>query len=98
MCGDFLQSVSVDGGLENLYSLTLNDPESEVCWKPVFNISVFFKIWKIKVDIKDWKCRRLFLTVNGNRSVSSSVINDKYKVGKVIGDGNFAVVKECVER
>ncbi|KAK5893222.1 hypothetical protein CgunFtcFv8_006115 [Champsocephalus gunnari] len=38
------------------------------------------------------------LEVNGNRSVSSSVINDKYKVGKVIGDGNFAVVKECVER
>uniref|UniRef100_A0AAR2K1V0 Serine/threonine-protein kinase DCLK2 n=1 Tax=Pygocentrus nattereri TaxID=42514 RepID=A0AAR2K1V0_PYGNA len=23
---------------------------------------------------------------------------DKYRVGKVIGDGNFAVVKECVER
>lgn len=23
---------------------------------------------------------------------------DKYKIGKVIGDGNFAVVKECVER
>uniref|UniRef100_A0A8C7WMA5 Serine/threonine-protein kinase DCLK2 n=1 Tax=Oryzias sinensis TaxID=183150 RepID=A0A8C7WMA5_9TELE len=40
----------------------------------------------------------LFLTVNGNRSVSSSIINEKYKVGKVIGDGNFAVVKECVER
>uniref|UniRef100_A0A8D3D303 Serine/threonine-protein kinase DCLK2 n=1 Tax=Scophthalmus maximus TaxID=52904 RepID=A0A8D3D303_SCOMX len=36
--------------------------------------------------------------INGNRSVSSSIINDKYKVGKVIGDGNFAVVKECVER
>ncbi|XP_024143878.1 serine/threonine-protein kinase DCLK2 [Oryzias melastigma] len=36
--------------------------------------------------------------VNGNRSVSSSIINEKYKVGKVIGDGNFAVVKECVER
>uniref|UniRef100_A0AAQ5Z6G3 Serine/threonine-protein kinase DCLK2 n=1 Tax=Amphiprion ocellaris TaxID=80972 RepID=A0AAQ5Z6G3_AMPOC len=36
--------------------------------------------------------------LNGNRSVSSSIINDKYKVGKVIGDGNFAVVKECVER
>ncbi|XP_047194758.1 serine/threonine-protein kinase DCLK2 [Hippoglossus stenolepis] len=36
--------------------------------------------------------------VNGNRTVSSSNINDKYKVGKVIGDGNFAVVKECVER
>uniref|UniRef100_A0A8C7WMB8 Serine/threonine-protein kinase DCLK2 n=1 Tax=Oryzias sinensis TaxID=183150 RepID=A0A8C7WMB8_9TELE len=36
--------------------------------------------------------------LNGNRSVSSSIINEKYKVGKVIGDGNFAVVKECVER
>ncbi|XP_068443638.1 serine/threonine-protein kinase DCLK2-like [Clinocottus analis] len=36
--------------------------------------------------------------VNGNRCVSSSVISDKYEVGKVIGDGNFAVVKECVER
>ncbi|XP_074555119.1 serine/threonine-protein kinase DCLK2-like isoform X2 [Halichoeres trimaculatus] len=36
--------------------------------------------------------------VNGNRSVSSSIINEKYQVGKVIGDGNFAVVKECVER
>ncbi|KAM8880961.1 serine/threonine-protein kinase DCLK2-like [Synchiropus picturatus] len=36
--------------------------------------------------------------VNGNRSVSSSMINEKYKIGKVIGDGNFAVVKECVER
>uniref|UniRef100_A0A3Q3GLR8 non-specific serine/threonine protein kinase n=1 Tax=Labrus bergylta TaxID=56723 RepID=A0A3Q3GLR8_9LABR len=37
-------------------------------------------------------------SVNGNRSVSSSIINEKYEVGKVIGDGNFAVVKECVER
>uniref|UniRef100_A0A8P4G713 Serine/threonine-protein kinase DCLK2 n=1 Tax=Dicentrarchus labrax TaxID=13489 RepID=A0A8P4G713_DICLA len=36
--------------------------------------------------------------MNGNRSVSSSIINEKYQVGKVIGDGNFAVVKECVER
>ncbi|XP_068164963.1 serine/threonine-protein kinase DCLK2-like [Antennarius striatus] len=35
---------------------------------------------------------------NGNQSVSSALINDKYQVGKVIGDGNFAVVKECVER
>ncbi|XP_036448085.1 serine/threonine-protein kinase DCLK2 [Colossoma macropomum] len=35
--------------------------------------------------------------VNGNK-VQSSIITDKYKVGKVIGDGNFAVVKECVER
>ncbi|KAM3857308.1 serine/threonine-protein kinase DCLK2-like [Diretmus argenteus] len=36
--------------------------------------------------------------VNGNRCVSSSIINERYVVGKVIGDGNFAVVKECVER
>ncbi|XP_031169806.1 serine/threonine-protein kinase DCLK2-like isoform X1 [Sander lucioperca] len=36
--------------------------------------------------------------VNGNRTVSSSMINEKYQVGKVIGDGNFAVVKDCVER
>ncbi|KAI4888232.1 hypothetical protein NFI96_027966 [Prochilodus magdalenae] len=35
--------------------------------------------------------------VNGNK-VQSSLITDKYQVGKVIGDGNFAVVKECVER
>nr|XP_055044866.1 serine/threonine-protein kinase DCLK2 isoform X5 [Misgurnus anguillicaudatus] len=35
--------------------------------------------------------------VNGNE-VQSSVITAKYKVGKVIGDGNFAVVRECVER
>uniref|UniRef100_A0A3B1JPQ0 Serine/threonine-protein kinase DCLK2 n=1 Tax=Astyanax mexicanus TaxID=7994 RepID=A0A3B1JPQ0_ASTMX len=37
------------------------------------------------------------VSVNGNK-VQSSIISDKYKVGKVIGDGNFAVVKECVER
>ncbi|XP_029106445.1 serine/threonine-protein kinase DCLK2-like isoform X2 [Scleropages formosus] len=36
--------------------------------------------------------------VNGNACPAASVILDKYKVGKVIGDGNFAVVKECVER
>ncbi|KAK7166122.1 hypothetical protein R3I93_006026 [Phoxinus phoxinus] len=36
--------------------------------------------------------------VNGNRNISASTILDKYKIGKVIGDGNFAVVKECVER
>uniref|UniRef100_A0A667XCI3 Serine/threonine-protein kinase DCLK2 n=1 Tax=Myripristis murdjan TaxID=586833 RepID=A0A667XCI3_9TELE len=40
----------------------------------------------------------LFLVVNGNRCLPASTILDKYKVGKVIGDGNFAVVKECVER
>lgn len=38
------------------------------------------------------------LVVNGNRSISSPLINEKYDIGKVIGDGNFAVVKECVER
>ncbi|XP_039546980.1 serine/threonine-protein kinase DCLK2 isoform X1 [Pimephales promelas] len=36
--------------------------------------------------------------VNGNRNIAASSILDKYKIGKVIGDGNFAVVKECVER
>ncbi|RXM34317.1 Serine/threonine-protein kinase DCLK2 [Acipenser ruthenus] len=36
--------------------------------------------------------------VNGNKCLSTSAILDKYKIGKVIGDGNFAVVKECIER
>ncbi|XP_047433841.1 serine/threonine-protein kinase DCLK2 isoform X2 [Mugil cephalus] len=36
--------------------------------------------------------------VNGNQYLPASSIAEKYKVGKVIGDGNFAVVKECVER
>ncbi|KFZ59127.1 Serine/threonine-protein kinase DCLK2, partial [Antrostomus carolinensis] len=36
--------------------------------------------------------------VNGNTCSGSSTILEKYKVGKVIGDGNFAVVKECIER
>ncbi|NXK97980.1 DCLK2 kinase, partial [Formicarius rufipectus] len=35
---------------------------------------------------------------NGNKFSGSSAILEKYKVGKVIGDGNFAVVKECIER
>ncbi|KAM9399714.1 serine/threonine-protein kinase DCLK2 isoform 7-T7 [Salvelinus alpinus] len=36
--------------------------------------------------------------VNGNSCSSITTVLDKYKVGKVIGDGNFAVVKDCVER
>ncbi|XP_032419739.1 serine/threonine-protein kinase DCLK2-like [Xiphophorus hellerii] len=36
--------------------------------------------------------------VNGNQYPAASSILEKYIVGKVIGDGNFAVVKECVER
>ncbi|KAM4706885.1 serine/threonine-protein kinase DCLK2 isoform 4-T5 [Discoglossus pictus] len=36
--------------------------------------------------------------LNGNKCLDSSIILEKYKIGKVIGDGNFAVVKECVER
>ncbi|XP_038611045.1 serine/threonine-protein kinase DCLK2 isoform X2 [Tachyglossus aculeatus] len=36
--------------------------------------------------------------VNGNKCLGSSTILEKYKIGKVIGDGNFAVVKECIER
>ncbi|XP_061440663.1 serine/threonine-protein kinase DCLK2 isoform X1 [Rhineura floridana] len=37
-------------------------------------------------------------SVNGNKCLGTSTILEKYKVGKVIGDGNFAVVKECIER
>uniref|UniRef100_A0A672G0W5 Serine/threonine-protein kinase DCLK2 n=1 Tax=Salarias fasciatus TaxID=181472 RepID=A0A672G0W5_SALFA len=40
----------------------------------------------------------LFSTVNGNRYPPAVNILEKYKIGKVIGDGNFAVVKDCVER
>ncbi|KAM5192925.1 serine/threonine-protein kinase DCLK2 isoform 1-T2 [Mantella aurantiaca] len=36
--------------------------------------------------------------LNGNTTADASLILEKYKIGKVIGDGNFAVVKECVER
>uniref|UniRef100_L7N3N9 Serine/threonine-protein kinase DCLK2 n=1 Tax=Xenopus tropicalis TaxID=8364 RepID=L7N3N9_XENTR len=36
--------------------------------------------------------------LNGNKFTDASIILEKYKIGKVIGDGNFAVVKECVER
>ncbi|TKC41299.1 hypothetical protein EI555_006162 [Monodon monoceros] len=36
--------------------------------------------------------------VNGNRCSESSALLEKYKIGKVIGDGNFAVVKECMDR
>ena len=41
---------------------------------------------------------RLSSSVNGNSCSSITTVLDKYKVGKVIGDGNFAVVKDCVER
>ncbi|XP_067441079.1 serine/threonine-protein kinase DCLK2 isoform X1 [Thunnus thynnus] len=41
---------------------------------------------------------RLSPEVNGNRYLPASNILEKYKIGKVIGDGNFAVVKECIER
>uniref|UniRef100_A0A8D2J6N1 Serine/threonine-protein kinase DCLK2 n=1 Tax=Varanus komodoensis TaxID=61221 RepID=A0A8D2J6N1_VARKO len=42
--------------------------------------------------------RGLKVCVNGNKCSGTSSILEKYKVGKVIGDGNFAVVKECIER
>ncbi|XP_068606717.1 serine/threonine-protein kinase DCLK2 [Brachionichthys hirsutus] len=41
---------------------------------------------------------RLSPEANGNHYLPASTILEKYKVGKVIGDGNFAVVRECVER
>ncbi|CAH6901579.1 Dclk2 [Phodopus roborovskii] len=36
--------------------------------------------------------------VNGNRCSESFTLLEKYRIGKVIGDGNFAVVKECMDR
>ncbi|XP_036047164.1 serine/threonine-protein kinase DCLK2 isoform X5 [Onychomys torridus] len=36
--------------------------------------------------------------VNGNRCSESLTLLEKYRIGKVIGDGNFAVVKECMDR
>uniref|UniRef100_A0A8C6KH49 Serine/threonine-protein kinase DCLK2 n=1 Tax=Nothobranchius furzeri TaxID=105023 RepID=A0A8C6KH49_NOTFU len=35
---------------------------------------------------------------NGNQYKPDPCISEKYEVGKVIGDGNFAVVRECEER
>ncbi len=57
-------------------------------------------MWYENYIISVWcvKCIGLFPLVNGNRNLAASTIMDKYKIGKVIGDGNFAVVKECVER
>ncbi|KAF5897279.1 serine/threonine-protein kinase DCLK2-like, partial [Clarias magur] len=49
------------------------------------------------VDVSDKPRKSPQPKVNGNKP-QSSIITDKYEVGKVIGDGNFAVVKECVER
>lgn len=31
-------------------------------------------------------------------NVVPAAIADRYKVGRILGDGNFAVVRECVER
>ncbi|XP_077965278.1 serine/threonine-protein kinase DCLK2 isoform X4 [Gasterosteus aculeatus] len=41
---------------------------------------------------------RLSPEVNGNCYTPAAAVLDKYDIGKVIGDGNFAVVKECVDR
>lgn len=35
---------------------------------------------------------------DGETGSESSTLLEKYKIGKVIGDGNFAVVKECTDR
>uniref|UniRef100_UPI00358E74FC serine/threonine-protein kinase DCLK1-like isoform X2 n=1 Tax=Myxine glutinosa TaxID=7769 RepID=UPI00358E74FC len=37
-------------------------------------------------------------SVNGGRGPAPMAISSKYKIGKLIGDGNFAVVRECIER
>uniref|UniRef100_A0A803TSV2 Serine/threonine-protein kinase DCLK2 n=1 Tax=Anolis carolinensis TaxID=28377 RepID=A0A803TSV2_ANOCA len=62
-----------------------------------------------KLGVTEGQSRQLFLYsacflffpsvgLNGNKCSGTSTILEKYKVGKVIGDGNFAVVKECIER
>lgn len=43
-------------------------------------------------------CLSLAAGVNGNRCSESFTLLEKYRIGKVIGDGNFAVVKECMDR
>uniref|UniRef100_A0A3Q2CVE9 Doublecortin-like kinase 1b n=1 Tax=Cyprinodon variegatus TaxID=28743 RepID=A0A3Q2CVE9_CYPVA len=35
--------------------------------------------------------------IDGSSTIPTSII-DRYKVGRILGDGNFAVVRECVER
>uniref|UniRef100_A0A8C1U1P2 Serine/threonine-protein kinase DCLK2 n=1 Tax=Cyprinus carpio TaxID=7962 RepID=A0A8C1U1P2_CYPCA len=56
-------------------------------------------IRNFKVSPLAWQQASIvLLIINGNRNLTASTILDKYKIGKVIGDGNFAVVKECVER
>uniref|UniRef100_A0A8C1W8U6 Serine/threonine-protein kinase DCLK2 n=1 Tax=Cyprinus carpio TaxID=7962 RepID=A0A8C1W8U6_CYPCA len=50
-----------------------------------------------KVNPLAWQqASTVLLIINGNRNLAASTIMDKYKIGKVIGDGNFAVVKECL--
>lgn len=54
----------------------------------MWNVDVFFRLCIYP----------FFVGVNGNRCSESATLLEKYKIGKVIGDGNFAVVKECVDR
>uniref|UniRef100_A0A3Q3MCQ7 Serine/threonine-protein kinase DCLK2 n=1 Tax=Mastacembelus armatus TaxID=205130 RepID=A0A3Q3MCQ7_9TELE len=52
----------------------------------------------ISASARSVACCNLHLSLAVNGNLPASTISEKYKVGKVIGDGNFAVVKECVEK
>uniref|UniRef100_A0A8P4GS79 Doublecortin like kinase 2 n=1 Tax=Dicentrarchus labrax TaxID=13489 RepID=A0A8P4GS79_DICLA len=61
--------------------------------RPLASFKVRQYITLLYPHVKTNRC-----SVNGNRYLPATTISEKYNVGKVIGDGNFAVVKECVER
>ncbi|XP_015264515.1 PREDICTED: serine/threonine-protein kinase DCLK2, partial [Gekko japonicus] len=79
-------------------------PELSPClspevWLPVLGIFTVSNAQKQEVSLLVQKQSNSVLgSVNGNKCLGTSTILEKYKVGKVIGDGNFAVVKECIER
>uniref|UniRef100_A0A7N9B0E1 Serine/threonine-protein kinase DCLK2 n=1 Tax=Mastacembelus armatus TaxID=205130 RepID=A0A7N9B0E1_9TELE len=52
----------------------------------------------VSASARSVACCNLHLSLAVNGNLPASTISEKYKVGKVIGDGNFAVVKECVEK
>uniref|UniRef100_A0A8C5DJF6 Serine/threonine-protein kinase DCLK2 n=1 Tax=Gouania willdenowi TaxID=441366 RepID=A0A8C5DJF6_GOUWI len=56
------------------------------------------RIVYIYIYIYVYKTTGFYFSVNGNQYSHASCITEKYQVGKVIGDGNFAVVKDCMER
>ncbi|XP_031790814.1 serine/threonine-protein kinase DCLK1 isoform X1 [Piliocolobus tephrosceles] len=49
-------------------------------------------------ELGTWYLRRQRMEVSEEGFQIPATITERYKVGRTIGDGNFAVVKECVER